>query len=75
MTPREKFKIIRDIATDGRNADTIRYALANPDTHGVRYLEENFFPFLTGWYGLTDEESDILSKYVRQEYEQLTEEK
>ena len=75
MTPREKFKRIREIATDGRNADTITYALANPSTHGFKYLEEHFFPFWTEWCGLTDEETDILSKYVRQEYEQLTEEK
>ena len=49
-------------------ASAIEYALANTETHGWEYIYEYTMPFATSWYNLTDEESAILWKYVRQEY-------
>ena len=68
MTPKERFKVIRNISREWTIKSAIEYALANTETHGWEYVYEFTIPFATSWYNLTEEESAILWKYVRQEY-------
>ena len=68
MTPKERFKVIRNISREWTIKSAIEYALANIETHGWDYVYLHTIPFATSWYNLTDEESAILWKYVRQEY-------
>jgi len=68
MTPKERFKVIRNISREWTIKSAIEYALENNETHGWEYVYEFTIPFATSWYNLTEEESAILWKYVRQEY-------
>ena len=67
MTPKERFKVIRNISREWTIKSAIEYALANTKS-GWEHIYAHIIPFATSWYNLTDEESAILWKYVRQEY-------